>query len=860
MISSAPPPPHQPPAASLGCPDCGAGLPPTGPARCPACRLPLSGPVAERLWQVEKGLDAVEERRVTLLRLREELLAELRALRDLPDAPSPAPAWPPPVPRPGATGEVSGRSAQTALLVLGGVLVSIAALVFTVVSWGRMGVAGRAAVLFCLTAAALAAPLVLRWRRLFATAETFAGIGVALLLLDGFSLEYLGLGTSDVAGYWAGVTAVVSVGSTVYGWGLRIGVPVFAGYLLARLPLLLAVHAAGFGSLTGSAAAMAATVALDHAIGRLALGRLARPDRPLPKGVVNLYGAFGLAWALLAGAFALKVSLDSGLGLSPVDGGDRVGASLGAWLPLGLLALVALAVSRPNGFPGLGLTGRRIAAQAAGAAAVAAGGGTLAALLPGGWGAVGFTVPAVLLAVAGAARLRRRPLDGRVVPAGLLTVAGAVLLITSAASLAQLFPGVVEPAAHWQAAWEGTRAVQGSRSTPAAALTALWLLVAAGVAVRLLGLRGSATAGAEAASSAVASFALALLPVAFGLSPAMAVGFVTALALVGGWFLPARPELIAGVILSGTLALLWALADRPSTIVVLALAAGLAVALTVRGRPAPAVTAVLAVAALGGEAAAVAVTAGLERPDHLLAVLAVALATAPVAARLAARTDSAVPAAVEFTGYGVAALVLLLSADVPGRLSFELAVTGAAALGVGLRADRRRSAPAVGVALLIAASWLWLALADVHAPEAYSLSLAVTALVFGHLRRRRFAEESLGSWPVYGPGLAVGLLPSLWALFLDGYWLRPLLLGVAALVVTVLGVRVRLQCPLVLGGGVLVLVAGHELAPTAVQVLGLLPRWVPLAAAGLLLLALGATYEQRLRDARRLHGALRRLG
>ncbi|MFI6151178.1 SCO7613 C-terminal domain-containing membrane protein [Kitasatospora sp. NPDC051170] len=932
MVSSVPPSSDRQPPAPLGCPDCAAALPPGTPARCPACRLPLGGPVAARLWQVEKGLDEAERRRVTLLGLREELLVQLRALRDLPDAPPLAPVWPAP-PVAARAGEVSGRSAQTALLVLGGVLVSIAALVFTVVSWGRLGVAGRAAVLFCLTAAALAAPLVLRWRKLFATAETFAGIGVALLLLDGFSLEHLGPGSSGAPGYWAGVTAVVSAGSAAYGWLLRMRVPLFAGFLLGRLPLLLAAHAAGFGDVTGSVTAMAATAALDYAFLRRG------PVRSLAPRVVNVFAVMSLVWAATAAAFALQVSLNAGLALAPIrGGGSRVEASLGVWLPLGLLALVALAVSLPRGYPGLSVDGRRIAAGAAGLAAVAAGGGTCAALLPGGWGAVGFGAPAVLLVVAGAARLGRGAVEGRVVPVGLLTVAGAVLTATSAVSLEQLLPGLVEPVAHWRVAWEGSRPPHGSQAAPGAALTALWLLLAAGAAVRVSGLKAATTAAAEAVASGVAAVALALLPVAFGLSPAVAVGFVTALALAGGWFLDRRPALAPGVIVAGVLALLWALADRPSTIVVLALAAALAAVLTGRGRPAPAVTAALAVAALGGEAAAVAVTAGLERPDHLLAVLAVALATAPVAAwltgradaavgsgaavgqqradraRLTGRTDPAVAAAVEFAGYGLAALALLLSVDVPGRLSFELAVTGVAALGVGLRADRRRSAPAAGVALLIVASWIWLARQEVGTPEAYSLSLAVAALVFGHLRRRRFAEEGLGpalpispdqaaalgcvhrkaeegataehwrptttrrgacpgvaapggsarrapgSWAVYGPGLAVGLLPSLWALFLDGHWLRPLLLGLAALAVAVLGVRLRLQCPLLLGGGVLVLVAGHELAPTVVQVLGLLPRWVPLAVAGALLLALGATYERRLREARRLAGALRRLG
>ncbi len=56
------------------------------------------------------------------------------------------------------------------------------------------------------------------------------------------------------------------------------------------------------------------------------------------------------------------------------------------------------------------------------------------------------------------------------------------------------------------------------------------------------------------------------------------------------------------------------------------------------------------------------------------------------------------------------------------------------------------------------------------------------------------------------------------------------------------------------------LVGVHELAPTVVQVLGLVPRWVPLAAAGLLLLLLGATYEKRIDEARRLRDTVRSMG
>ncbi|MFD6461465.1 SCO7613 C-terminal domain-containing membrane protein, partial [Streptomyces roseolus] len=55
--------------------------------------------------------------------------------------------------------------------------------------------------------------------------------------------------------------------------------------------------------------------------------------------------------------------------------------------------------------------------------------------------------------------------------------------------------------------------------------------------------------------------------------------------------------------------------------------------------------------------------------------------------------------------------------------------------------------------------------------------------------------------------------------------------------------RRRPAAPLLLGGGTLALVALHELAPHVAQVFDALPRWSVPALAGLLLLALGATYE-----------------
>jgi hypothetical protein len=199
-------------------------------------------------------------------------------------------------------------------------------------------------------------------------------------------------------------------------------------------------------------------------------------------------------------------------------------------------------------------------------------------------------------------------------------------------------------------------------------------------------------------------------------------------------------------------------------------------------------------------------------------------------------------------------VVLAVALD-PSALLLGLA--GVLAFAVALRADRRPVAGYAGAALMVAASWVRLAGSGVTVPEAYTLPVTVAALTVGLLRRRRDPDAS--SWAAYAPGLTATLVPGLVAAWGDPGWLRPLLLGAGALTVTLCGARHRLRAPLLLGGAVLALDALHELAPFVVQAVGALPRWLPLGLAGVLLLALGATYEQRLRDVRRVRDLLHRL-
>ncbi len=208
---------------------------------------------------------------------------------------------------------------------------------------------------------------------------------------------------------------------------------------------------------------------------------------------------------------------------------------------------------------------------------------------------------------------------------------------------------------------------------------------------------------------------------------------------------------------------------------------------------------------------------------------------------------------VELTGaLGALVAVGLAVSDAP-FLALVLALCGVLAAGAAVRPERRPVAGCLAVALFVLATWVRLAALEVSFPEVYTLPVALPALVVGALR----AAQGPGGVLVdcVRAGLAATLLPSLAVAWTDTDWFRPLLLGVAALVITLLGARYRLQALLVLGG----VVALDGLRAGAVRGAGrgALPAGCRLA--GLLLLVVGATYEQRLRDARRLKDALGRM-
>lgn len=845
------------------------------------------------MWQVTGELRALDARRQWLVQRHNELLTALRGRRDEPvGTPAIAPVGAGGGATDGSGREFSAPSARTALLIVGGVLVVVAALVFTVVSWGRLGIGGRAAILLAVTACALALPRPLRRRQLTATAEASAAVGLALVLLDAYAARQAGLGGLDrvgTAGYWAVLTTLMAVGAALYGWWQRLRLPLPVGFLIARLPGLLGAAALG-GAAEDYATAMIATAVVDFAAlyaltAHSAAGPAGFRDRLGGERAVTLLIAgvrvVGGGWALLGGALAAGHAV---VASSPAE-------VVRAWVPLGLLALLGAALCR--GFRALPFALRSGSEAVAVLAVIVALGAGLRCVAPSGWAVAGYAAPAALIAVWATVSCARggrwakpakggRPLAPPAEAAaavGELVAASTLLLLTGVVVLPELAHALTRPVIPGMTLWLDGPPPQWSWQLAAAPLVVLWLVASALATMAVLRARSvgdhpvDRLTNALRNSAALAAVpALLLLPVALELpygwvlASAAVASVAVAVDVVRRRGAALVPRLVA-LTASGALALLWSSADRAAVLAVwgtfAASAAVLAHVLSAPTfRPAERATArvagAFAVLALGVEAVAAALTAGL--PGHLaaFAVLAVAVVAACAAAawhRIPGRDQ--VSTAVEGAGYALAATALAMTAPHPGALSLALAVTGVAGLAVALRPHRRRAA-LVGTALLIASSWVRLALADVTAPEGYTLPITAAALVIGH--RRRTSTPETGSWPAYGAGLGATMLPSLIATWSDGNWVRPLLLGTVALLTTVVGVRTRLQAPLVVGGGVLVLVGLHELAPTVVQVLGLLPRWVPLAAAGLLLLLLGATYEKRIGEARRLRDTLRSMG
>lgn len=198
------------------------------------------------------------------------------------------------------------------------------------------------------------------------------------------------------------------------------------------------------------------------------------------------------------------------------------------------------------------------------------------------------------------------------------------------------------------------------------------------------------------------------------------------------------------------------------------------------------------------------------------------------------------PLATSAAFVGLTAVTLTATTFSWGQLALQMSVVGAGLLAYG-RAAADRPATLFGLADLVLAWWVGAAGMAVTTPEVYTLP-AVAGLLLASGRRLRTAP----SWAAWGAPLLVGLVPSTFVVLDQPSALRLVLLVAAATVCAALGTLTHRQAPFLIGLGVLLTLAVTELGPYAT----LLPRWLSLGLAGILLLALGATYERRLAQAR----------
>jgi hypothetical protein len=586
------------PPSEYPCPACGAWA--NLSAGCPGCgRAPepiaaevirLDGEIVALTGQVEQARRAYTALTVTLgdtRRRRDELAAQVRALAFVGRRAEPPAAPPPAAPvRP----EASARAVQNLLFVLGGLLLCTAAIVFMVVTWAVVGVAGRAAILAVITGLALATPPLTKRRGLTATAETFAVVGLLLVVLDGYAAWTVNLfGVADWSGtYYAalvwGVSAAVAAG---YERLTRLAAPWFAALVLVQPVLPLLAYNLRPGP-AGWSLVFAASAGLN-----LVLVHRARSARAASAGVTlarQLTGwvayAAGLATAALCGLGALLVADGPG---SPVLAGGP--------LLVAVAVLVAGAVLARN---------EGVQAAAGFVVVVTLAGAALRPVAELRWSMLLVASGVIVALLAGAVVLtaRRLPAVVRRGPwVGGLLISGVLAQLTGALAVVVAVETVTRSWPIWRAAGTG----------PVTSLDwqapATMLLVAAALAA-LLPRSAREPVGVVGAGLAVLAFPAAVaLPwwAVATLEVTVAVALLLAAARVranGSGTLVVRAG--AGALLAGH-AFLVSLARPASAAAVLGaiLLAGLAVAVLAASRPEVRRAPVSDAAGVGGDAAGV---------------------------------------------------------------------------------------------------------------------------------------------------------------------------------------------------------------------------------------------------------------
>ncbi|MFG3339863.1 SCO7613 C-terminal domain-containing membrane protein [Glycomyces sp. NPDC048151] len=864
---------------TYNCPRCGS---PSTIERCPVCgRGPE--PLLARLGELDAVLAtmpatlqsraAVEAERVSVLKGLTEVAARYLAEAEgqarsaptpqvpayaAPAAPTtppggapqvpvmpplpPYPEIPPHTPPGGAfampreRGEVGSKTVQTVLLSLGGLLVAAALIIFTAVAWRNMGNGGRAGVLGGVTLLLLAIPFALKRFRLWATAETFA------------ALAALALWCTTLAGYYLYRPPSAEFGPEAVGaWTAGVLVVLAAYRALARLTATswVMLPLAVIGSAYAAAGSIGTAVVLMLVIaGTLGAAAWITGKRPGQYATSDKWaGRFLTCAAVVA---ACSAGLRAAFGVE-----DPVVPSIAA-------AVAVLAAANLIGVHfaqrlGVTLNTMLIAGSAAGSLVLCAW------VLAVRSGSPELVIPSLALLCAGFLPLLvTRPRKSAwafasAVIAGLCGLAAFAIVAFDAPDLAAYFtaflaarllaPVLADPLG---SAFRTASYAVGTGTAMIASLVALgglgylfwgndigWTLYSAEVPIVLV-------------AFAVASV---LLPKRFRVDgAALAVTFAVASGAILWWDQnPARFDAV------------------PTVALLVCAAIGLAAALfsrTLAGRCTGWVA--LAVwAPLAGAAADVSTSLDLDDAwiRLWLTVTAAAMLVIAVGAPRRSRPDRVLAAVLAHVLGGTTAAAGLLidffdwtydddATDLVPALQFG--VYALALAGAAIMAPVRKWGYVIAALCTGSLGW-WslLAALDVSTLEFYTAPPAAVLFLIGLWRLERHPDT--GSWSTLALPILIGLAPSLLLAIDDGNEFRRVGVGAAAIAVIVAGLARRWQAPLVLGSIALAVLVVNEL----LLLRGHIPTWVPPAIGGAILLVIGATFERRRRDLRRLREGLK---
>jgi hypothetical protein len=216
-----------------------------------------------------------------------------------------------------------------------------------------------------------------------------------------------------------------------------------------------------------------------------------------------------------------------------------------------------------------------------------------------------------------------------------------------------------------------------------------------------------------------------------------------------------------------------------------------------------------------------------------------------------------VPAAVALVALGSVVCLLALPGDgAAARLLVASAALCAAAIVAAVcnRVPVDAASWLSSVSALVVVGITGLATSAADPFELATAPLALTLIVSGVVALHR--ERAARSWPHLGPGIAVLLVPPLLADFGSTELWRVIALGVLSVIVVVAAIALRWQAPLVVGATVLIV---HALAQSWPWIQGLysaVPWWIWLGVGGIVLIAVAARYEHRVRNLRSFVGSI----